>query len=256
MNEKYIEVFHDLKILIKESDEDYKSSQYSSYNNYIDDYNMIVQRLDELNYPQHIEFINDVPEGQKAEFGVGTKEEIAKHKEVIFKAQKLLHRVEAIISPINNRNDSMEQLQILFSNFHKVARQLRNRYDNRPTLDVNDEYDVQDLLHSLLKLHFEDVRVEEWTPSYAGGSKRMDFLLKNEKTVIEVKKTRNNLADKKIGEQLLIDIETYKMHTDCNNLVCFVYDPEGRIGNPIGLENDLSSQSRENLSVKVFIFPK
>lgn len=45
-------------------------------------------------------------------------------------------------------------------------------------LFLEDEYDVQDLPHALLLLYFDDVRAEEWTPSYAGKSARMDFLLK------------------------------------------------------------------------------
>ena len=44
------------------------------------------------------------------------------------------------------------------------------RHGGRNTLDVRDEYDVQDLLHALLKMFFKDVRSEEWTPSYAGAS--------------------------------------------------------------------------------------
>src|SRR2546425_4837451 len=77
----------------------------------------------------------------------------------------------------------------LCTRFHLIVRQLRSRHDNRATLDVNDEYDVQDLMHALLHLNFNDIRAEEWTPSYAGGSSRMDFLLKQEKIVIEAKKT-------------------------------------------------------------------
>lgn len=79
-------------------------------------------------------------------------------------------------------------LERIFMRFYKIARQLRNRHDNRQTLSIEDEYDVQDLLHALLHLYFNDIRPEEWTPSYAGKSARVDFLLKNEKTVIEVKK--------------------------------------------------------------------
>jgi len=36
-------------------------------------------------------------------------------------------------------------LNIIFSHFYKVARQLRCRYDNRETLKIEDEYDIQDL---------------------------------------------------------------------------------------------------------------
>ena len=79
--------------------------------------------------------------------------------------------------------DSDSELKRIFSRFHRIARQLRSRHDNRMTIEVNDEYDVQDLLHALLKLFFDDVRAEEWTPSYAGKSARMDFLLKKEQLI-------------------------------------------------------------------------
>ena len=145
-------------------------------------------------------------------------------------------------------------LKTIFSKFHKVVRQLRNRYSNRPTLDVNDEYDVQDLLHSLLQIYFDDIRPEEWTPSYAGKSARTDFLLKNEKVFVEVKKTRNGLADKEVGEQLTLDIAKYKSHPDCEKLYCFVYDPEGRIVNKDGIISDLESPN--DGFVKVIIKPE
>lgn len=72
--------------------------------------------------------------------------------------------------------------------FPLVARQLRQRHGGRETIEIKDEYDVQDLFHSLLKLHFDDIRAEEYTPSYAGSASRVDFLLKKEKLVIELKK--------------------------------------------------------------------
>lgn len=146
------------------------------------------------------------------------------------------------------------ELENIFNRFHKVVRQLRTRHASRPTLNISDEYDVQDLLHALLLLHFDDVRAEEWTPSYAGGSVRMDFLLKNEGIVVEVKKTRESMTSKTLGEELLIDREKYKVHPDCKKMYCFVYDPEGLLGNPVGIQNDLE-QGTEGF-VRVFIRPE
>ncbi|WP_309608233.1 hypothetical protein [Flavobacterium sp.] len=145
-------------------------------------------------------------------------------------------------------------LLTIFDRFHLVVRQLRYRHDSRVTLDVNDEYDVQNLLHSLLTLYFDDIRPEEWTPSYAGKSNRMDFLLKDFKIVIEVKKTRANLRGKEVGSQLIEDIARYKEHKDCETLLCFVYDPEGLVGNPRGFENDLSNDDGD-LRVRVYVRP-
>lgn len=156
-----------------------------------------------------------------------------------------------VVAPSRNVDTELENI---FDKFHRVARQLRTRYDSRITLEISDEYDVQDLLHALLLLHFDDVRPEEWTPSYAGGSVRMDFLLKSEGIIIEVKKTRKSMTAKSLGEELLIDREKYKVHPDCNKLYCFVYDPEGILGNPAGIKRDLEQGSEE--FIKVFIRPE
>lgn len=149
---------------------------------------------------------------------------------------------------------SLEDLENIFNKFTKVARQLNTRHDDRDTLTISDEYDVQDLLHALLLLHFDDVRAEEWTPSYAGGCERMDFLLKDLQTVIEVKKTRPKMTMKSLGEELIIDIEKYKVHPDCKQLYCFVYDPDYILGNPNAIRNDLE-KSHEGF-VKIFIRPE
>lgn len=151
-------------------------------------------------------------------------------------------------------NDPLELLRLILQRFHSIAVQLRNRYSNRPTLDIADEYDVQDLLHSILMLHFDDIRPEEWTPSYAGKSARVDFLLKQEKIVIEVKKTRKGLGTKEVGDELIIDSKRYQSHPDCKTLVCFIYDPENRISNPIGLIDDINQN--DEFYVETIISPK
>jgi hypothetical protein len=145
-------------------------------------------------------------------------------------------------------------IEQICSRFHLVARQLRSRHNSRHTLDVQDEYDVQDLMHSLLWLHFQDVRSEEYTPSYAGKASRMDFLLKQESIVVELKMTRSGLGAKELSTQLIEDIERYKTHPDCQALVCFVYDPAGLIANPRGIESDLN-RTEGPLPVRVLIRP-
>lgn len=156
------------------------------------------------------------------------------------------------IKNVRSDDDPLDNLMKIIERFHLVAKQLRNRYDSRETLDINDEYDVQDFFRALLYIFFNDVRTEEWTPSYAGKCSRQDFLLKNEKIVIEIKKTRKGLSAKELGDQLIIDIDRYKAHPDCRTLVCFVYDPEERILNPVGIESDLTSNTEKmNTIVKI-----
>ncbi|MBQ8780557.1 MAG: hypothetical protein IJZ72_02620 [Oscillospiraceae bacterium] len=141
------------------------------------------------------------------------------------------------------------RIEQLLHRFRIIANQLKHRYNKRTTIEINDEYDVQDLLHALLKIDFDDVRAEEWTPSYAGSSSRMDFFIKDISTVIEVKMTRDSLTSRELGEQLIVDTVKYQEHPDCKKLYCFVYDPEMRLGNPIGLKKDLESKYNGFLNV-------
>lgn len=178
--------------------------------------------------------------------------------------EKIIELLKTLINQIENKEIIPQKgvaslgaenvLSLIFDNFHRFARQLRTRHNNRSTIEIEDEYDVQDLLHAILTIHFDDIRDEEWTPSYAGGSVRTDFLLKNEKIVIEVKKTRQSMTAKKLGEELIVDIEKYAEHPDCEKLFCFVYDPEGRLGNPTAITNDLNK--RHDGFALVIIRPK
>ncbi|HWQ92758.1 MAG TPA: hypothetical protein VN673_13870 [Clostridia bacterium] len=149
----------------------------------------------------------------------------------------------------------LSSVEALLTRFHSVARQLRIRHSGRATLDIKDEYDVQDLLHSLLRIFFKDVRPEEWTPSYGGNASRMDFLLHEEMIVVEAKMTRKGLAAKEIVDQLLVDIGRYAEHPHCKTLVCFIYDPEGYIGNSAAVISDLEKKPGK-VPVRVFVLPE
>lgn len=130
----------------------------------------------------------------------------------------------------------------------ELARRQRNR--KAFSIELVDEYDLQDLLRALLRIFFEDVRREEWTPSYAGGSSRIDFLLKTERTVVEAKRVRVSQNAKEIGDELILDIAHYAAHPECEVLVAIVYDPDRRIENPRGFERDLT---RDTSPVRVFV---
>ncbi|MGA8651858.1 MAG: hypothetical protein WB677_14780 [Xanthobacteraceae bacterium] len=173
----------------------------------------------------------------------------------IIERLNLIDEGPAPASSIENEVQNERNLELLIERFHRVVSQIRIRREARPTLDVKDEYDVQDLLHALLKIFFDDIRDEEWTPSYAGGSKRIDFLIPKLKIAVEVKKSRPTLNARKLGDELIIDIAHYQTRPQCRTLYCFVYDPDNHITNPHGLESDLSKKHDE-LTVRVMIMPR
>lgn len=138
-----------------------------------------------------------------------------------------------------------------------VERELLNRYGSRSAMDFNDEYDDQDLFRSLLRMFFDDVRPEEYSPSYAGGSTRMDFLLPTVGIAIELKHTSNKMTSKDVAQQLTIDATWYAKHPDARHLVCVVVDHDGHLKNPRGLEQDLARDARtDGLAVTVAIIDR
>jgi hypothetical protein len=153
------------------------------------------------------------------------------------------------------RRDAEKLVTTLCRKFHLFATQLIDRYSKRSTIQISDEYDVQDLMHALLKLHFDDVRAEEVTPSVGGKSGRMDFLLKREQLVLETKMTRKGLDQKKVSDELIIDMKRYRAHPDYRTLICFVYDPQFICDNPTALEDDLTGNDG-NFRTVVVVCPK
>jgi hypothetical protein len=140
-----------------------------------------------------------------------------------------------------------------------VQRSLKVRPRSRVPLEFNDEYDDQYLFRALLTQFFDDVRDEDYIPSYAGGNSRIDFLLPQYKLAVELKHTRSGLKDSEVGEQLIIDRDRYKgKHAGITtHLMCLVFDYEGQLRNPRGLEEDLRRDvTMPDMAVTVRIFDR
>jgi hypothetical protein len=155
------------------------------------------------------------------------------------------------------RPSSLEELlQIIIKGLPRAMHPLTHRRKGITSLSFDSEYDIQDLLHSQLRPWVADIRPEEFTPSYAGSSTRMDFLLSTHSLVLETKKVRDKAHANKIGDELIIDIEHYRRHPRCDRLWCVVYDPLHLIPNPSGLITDLEgtrSTPDGSVTVRVFI---
>ena len=157
--------------------------------------------------------------------------------------------------PTPSRIEATSILENLFSRFHSVAKQLQKRQRGREPFIIRDEYDVQDLLNGLLQIYFKDIRPEEYCPSYAGTSPRIDFFLKDEQIAVEAKMASKNHGRKKIAQELIIDKEYYRKKEAVRFLYCLVYDPDEAITNPHGFEKDLY-EKRDNFEAMVFVVPR
>jgi hypothetical protein len=83
---------------------------------------------------------------------------------------------ESWASPVNDR-DAMRVITNLCDRFPVLANTLKTRHNGRTTIEITDEYDVQDLFTAVLKLHFDDVRPEEWNPKLCGEFEQNRFLI-------------------------------------------------------------------------------
>lgn len=152
--------------------------------------------------------------------------------------------LEAIANDVIKLDETSEAdadaaIERMLDRFPDVVASINRRHAEREGFAINDEYDVQDLLKSICLAYFDDVRVEEAVPGFAGKNSRADIFLKDEERFIEVKMTRDGLRDKKLGEELSIDIPQYREHQGCKRLFCFIYDPGRLVRNPTGLKRDL-----------------
>ena len=144
----------------------------------------------------------------------------------------------------------------IFTNFHRIAKEMEERYDNRPPLVINDEYDVQDLLKALLILHFESIQPEEYGKMFNRTRSRVDFFLRFDNIAIEVKYVRNKNHSKTIHKEIVQDKEYYSNRSDFRHLYFFIYDPNSFLLNRVDFTKDLERNVPQNYSsMKILINP-
>ncbi len=154
-----------------------------------------------------------------------------------------------------NLADVLTRIRNICTTFHGVVRQLRERSEGRPPFEVEDEFDVRDLLRALLHVEFDDVVPEEWTPPNAGGSTQADVIVQPVGVVIVSTKTRRGMGASEVTDFWTAAAKRYTGRADCKSLFGFIYDPEGRIGTPRRLEADLMSTDTRGKG-EVHILPK
>ncbi|HEX8318884.1 hypothetical protein [Longimicrobium sp.] len=148
-------------------------------------------------------------------------------------------------------SDVQRLLDRLITGLRRAEFPLKQRRQGKPIIELLDEYDVQDLLHCLLRPWIKDIRPEEYTPSYALNSTRIDFVLPEHRIALEVKFVRSEAHAKKVGSELIIDVAHYANHPDVDQLWIVVFDPSGYVMNPRGLRDLSGTHVQNGRSVQV-----
>lgn len=244
-------------ILLKSFKKNLKS--LNLYRRQVDEYNSILRTIENHNFGLKEFMIGSEELTPKLVgiYGDGSKQ----WSEPRISAPDFLKKLDAALeyldseSPLSTPADDVDFTKAfnVCNRFGEVARQLRSHRKDHSPLLLNDEYDVQYLLHALLKLHFDDVRPEEQTQSYAGSSALADFVLPEIKVVIEVKYARIASDTKRLANEIIIDIPHYETHSDCERMFVLVYDPKRVLKNPVGWVKDLEKQKFKGNPIQVFV---
>jgi len=255
-------LLYEARELFRLISQELKNESWIGYERYLWCYNDLLQKAHNKGACRNLMPIEAVPKrarGTTHSLSLPEKTkliEIAHESLTLYETLKDAYDRASSAEPAKNIDWAMSRVQQLCDRFHWTANRLGYEYHGKKIGPITDEYDVQWLFRGMLFLEFDDVRDEEWTPSYGGGSARMDFLIQPYGIVLETKMTRESLTDKKIGENLMVDIVRYQKHPYCKTLVCFVYDPDSRLKNASGLEKDIENMSTKKFPVKVIVYPR
>lgn len=204
------------KFVIALIEEHYKSGLQLELNNKEDKdiYNPIISFLlgDNAEYPT-IELIDLI---QKQSFDIVDLFILEEIEKKLLTYSKITYQdisaYELVCNILNN-----------FSN--AIQRITKNRRKGHPEFSINDEYDVQDILYTILKAIFPKLKPEEPTPSVGISYNKIDFILEDEGILIETKMLKESDKDeKKITDELKVDIQSYYKKEKIKNLICFVYE--------------------------------
>lgn len=156
----------------------------------------------------------------------------------------VLQGIEEIAKELPTKIDAEQQsadvpidtVLAALNSFTDIVRYLNTRRSTGAILDLSNEAAVQDALYLMLRPLVLDLTPETPTEKVANRFAIRDFASPAGKFVIEAKYVRDQAHGKSLAKEINDDIETYRYHSHCDDLVFFVYDPNSYIPNSAALE--------------------
>jgi hypothetical protein len=137
--------------------------------------------------------------------------------------------------------------------FTDIVRYLNTRRSSGAILDLTSESSVQDALYLMLRPWILDLTPENPTDKVANRYTIKDFVSHSARIVIEAKFVRSTDHGKSLAKEINDDIETYRYHASCDDLVFFIFDPEGHIPDAAALERHLrTSRSYDGRTLRCY----
>jgi hypothetical protein len=137
--------------------------------------------------------------------------------------------------------NSVMRIIAALNSFGECVRYLNTRRSKGAILQLSSEADVQDALYLMLRPWVLDLTPENPNEKIANTFAIKDFLSKANHCVIEAKFIRNKEHGKSIVSELNNDIENYRYHPYCDDLIFFIYDPDSLIPDSSALAAHITS---------------
>lgn len=128
------------------------------------------------------------------------------------------------------------------NSFNEIVRYLNTRRSTGAILDITSEAAVQDVIYLMLRPWVLDLTYENPTDKVGNRFSIKDFVSQSGRFVVEAKFVRNTDHGKRIISELNDDIETYRYHRACDDLIFFIYDPDGSIPDAAAVERHLRAE--------------
>lgn len=142
--------------------------------------------------------------------------------------QILLEDIEGALLNIRYINKSADEVvRDILNNFsNAIQKIIKNRRKEHPNFEIEDEYDVQDILYVILKSVFPNLRDEDAIGKVGAKTTKIDLIIREERILVEVKMIKEKDSNEThFIEQLKVDFESYHECKWLRKLFCFVYDP-------------------------------
>jgi len=136
---------------------------------------------------------------------------------------------------------SIKALISALDSFSQIVRYLNTRRSSGAVLELTNEAAVQDALYLMLRPWILDLVPENPTDKVANRFSIKDFVSHANRFVIEVKFVRSPDHGKSLVKEINDDIETYRYHPVCDDLIFFVYDPDAYIPDSAAVQRHLLS---------------
>ncbi len=110
----------------------------------------------------------------------------------------------------------------------------------REPADLRDEADVQRVLWTMLRSHYEDLVDEGYLKKTGTKHYRYDFAIRKLRTIVEVKYVRASMSLSALQDQLFADARGYFVHSsEFNIVIFFIYDAASRLADNYSLREGL-----------------